>query len=1262
MQANLHFFKIFLVVLSIFIAGCIPAPVEQEESEETEIEFEDADEVAKEREQERQRRNRPIPTPAPQPVSLFAQAKSVFDSRCLTCHANAGSLGWGVDRNSNEQDWINRTPAGLIVPGNMDASKIVNRLIHYPNDTGRSNMPVNLNSDTFAKSEFQAVANWVYSLNPSNRDCGNTGHGMTQTRVRYRSSSVPFGGVCESELQTRTCNNGSFSSFSGTFSNSICNVSAPRSCGNIPHGGIDSRTRYQSASVPFGGTCMSEVQTRVCNNGSFSGFSGTFSQNSCVVQAAAGCGNLASGQQQSRTMYQTATVPFGSTCVSEIQRRTCVNGSFSSFSGTFQFNSCQVSQPASCGALADGQTQTRTMYQTATVPHGSSCRQETQTRTCLNGTLSAYNGSFVNSSCTVLPPADCGTVAHGETDSRMRYQTSSVSFGETCNSEMQSRTCNNGTLSNFSGTFTNATCTVDPAANCGGVAHGQTDSRTRYQAMVVGFGNSCVSETQSRTCNNGSFTNYNGSYQYDSCSVQPAMNCGSTRHGQSETRTMYQSSSVTAPASCVSETQTRTCNNGTFTNYSGSYTHSSCTVSGSSISTNGITLIQGSCLNCHGSGGFVAHHDIDFADADEFMNSKYYDADNPGNSLLLRRTIGHGDGNSTMPPGGTNWSQQHYDNLRAWVVGLTPPSRGVASSSPFSCDEAGNLPVTPSLKRLSKEEIRGTIYHLIWEIGGSNTWEGFISGAINLIPSDDGKYFKEEDNRINANSLIAYFDVANEMAHYMTENGNRCHGGLNGFLNSSAYNCLCNSSRNIQNMNRACFDTAFDQLSLKIFRKPATQQMRDAFYADYQAEVATETANHALRNFLSQMFQSNHFLFHTNEVGPAVSGRSGYHYLTPYELANKLSYFFWKRHPDQTLMNFAASGHLDHDATASEFNEVINHMITKDFGMPANKLSTTLAGNFSHAFKSFIDQNFHLSKVTGFGWMDNSWVQALRTDKGILPFRDHHDSNNFRQAQKDEVYDLFSYHMFTTNGTFSDVLTTDKYFTSDRTLASIYQVPPLTTEAFGSLDNTKYAGLLSRVFMNFNGKTSTNPITKGARIREEILCDVLTPPENVLTVEEQLVALAPPPGNHTISTVERFNDKVSDSTCMGCHTLINPLGNVFEVYAPTGQYRDTELTKWGSDFYNIPIPTDDLDPLIDSANPGNTVSNPIEFANELAQDGKAHACFAKKLFVYSHRRDGNNSVDQCVQEQIYLKSRNGNLLETFTEVVKHSSFKMRRLR
>jgi hypothetical protein len=113
-------------------------------------------------------------------------------------------------------------------------------------------------------------------------------------------------------------------------------VTAAASC-TLPWGGTiasgASATAYQASSVPYGSTCTS--QTRSCTNGTLSG---TYTNQSCTVQGPASCslpwgGTINSGQ--STTAYQAATVPYGSSCVS--QSRSCNNGSLS---GTYQYQSC----------------------------------------------------------------------------------------------------------------------------------------------------------------------------------------------------------------------------------------------------------------------------------------------------------------------------------------------------------------------------------------------------------------------------------------------------------------------------------------------------------------------------------------------------------------------------------------------------------------------------------------------------------------------------------------------------------------------------------------------------------------------------------------------------------------------------------------------------------------------------------------------------------------------------------------------------------
>lgn len=119
----------------------------------------------------------------------------------------------------------------------------------------------------------------------------------------------------------------------------------------------------------------------------------------------------------------------------------------------------------------------------------------------------------------VVVPKDCGDVKNGETISRVQYKAATVSFGLFCQEETQTSTCNDGVLSDWTGSFTNASCSILAPSNCGSVAHGSSETRLMYQNSEVAYGSSCSSEAQTRTCNNGTFTAWSGSFQNNTCIV-----------------------------------------------------------------------------------------------------------------------------------------------------------------------------------------------------------------------------------------------------------------------------------------------------------------------------------------------------------------------------------------------------------------------------------------------------------------------------------------------------------------------------------------------------------------------------------------------------------------------------------------------------------------------------------------------------------------------------------------------------------------------
>lgn len=314
---------------------------------------------------------------------------------------------------------------------------------------------------------------------------------------------------------------------------------------------------FQNSEVPQGESCISE--NRICQDGALSG---SYAYATCQVTAPASClFNTQTISHSSNILaFQNSTVPFGSACTSEI--RECSNGALS---GSYAHAYCVVESPANC--LFNGQTiahnESVVAFGSSTMPFGSQCQPET--RVCSNGALS---GTATFASCNIESPQSCmfnsQTIAHGQ--ELIGFQTSTVSFGSSCS--QQTRTCDNGILS---GEYEYASCNIESAKSClfngQTIAHGQNIQT--FQSVSVAYNSSCQQET--RTCNDGILS---GNFNYDSCTVLPAVSCtfNNQEVPHNSTVTAYLSDYVNNGEICSAET--RSCNNGIL---SGSYSYSSCT-------------------------------------------------------------------------------------------------------------------------------------------------------------------------------------------------------------------------------------------------------------------------------------------------------------------------------------------------------------------------------------------------------------------------------------------------------------------------------------------------------------------------------------------------------------------------------------------------------------------------------------------------------------------------------------------------------------
>lgn len=239
-------------------------------------------------------------------------------------------------------------------------------------------------------------------------------------------------------------------------------------CGATPSGTSALRTKFQMASVAFGQTCTSEIQSALCTNGLLSAFTGTFTFDSCVVNPLI----IVNPPIVSRIATPTGLSPANGT---QVATTNSVHISWNAVSGASGYL-VRAERLGAGGAAVEAIPQNNSYQLTSfdlPVIAGNRYRFWVHAYDQNFNTGSGYipanysdaaETAFTVAAAPIIPPPPsgaCGTIANGATTSRTMFQSASVTTGLSCVSQTQTATCNNGTLSAFSGTYTNASCFVE---------------------------------------------------------------------------------------------------------------------------------------------------------------------------------------------------------------------------------------------------------------------------------------------------------------------------------------------------------------------------------------------------------------------------------------------------------------------------------------------------------------------------------------------------------------------------------------------------------------------------------------------------------------------------------------------------------------------------------------------------------------------------------------------------------------------------------
>src|SRR5215469_14630662 len=294
---------------------------------------------------------------------------------------------------------------------------------------------------------------------------------------------------------------------------------------------------------------------------------------------------------------------------------------------------------------------------------------------------------------------------------------------------------------------------------------------------------------------------------------------------------------------------------------------------------------------------------------------------------------------------------------------------------------------------------------------------------------------------------------------------------------------------------RACAERITRDLAGRAFRRPVTKEDISGRMAFYDAgREGPGGFNTGIEEMVTAVLVSPDFLYR-GVARPEDGKDAKFHALSDLELASRLSFFLWKRAPDDELLKLANTGEL---------------------------------------------RRPDLLEVNKFEW-----------DKQIFP----EFSAELRQDFATEI-DLFLRSILLEDKNVEQLLTADYTFLNER-LAKHYGITTVHGAQFRRVhleDENRY-GLLGRgaVLLHTSYGNRTSPVVRGAWVLDKLRgTPPAPPPPNVVT------DLTTPPGQQPKTMRAMLEQHRANPTCNMCHGVIEPHGLPLEHFTVTGQWRDVD--------------------------------------------------------------------------------------------------------
>jgi Protein of unknown function (DUF1592)/Protein of unknown function (DUF1588)/Protein of unknown function (DUF1587)/Protein of unknown function (DUF1585)/Protein of unknown function (DUF1595)/Cytochrome C oxidase, cbb3-type, subunit III len=416
---------------------------------------------------------------------------------------------------------------------------------------------------------------------------------------------------------------------------------------------------------------------------------------------------------------------------------------------------------------------------------------------------------------------------------------------------------------------------------------------------------------------------------------------------------------------------------------------------------------------------------------------------------------------------------------------------------------------------------------------------------------------------------------------------------------------------------RACAERITASLAERAFRRPVTKDDTGRLMAFYDAgrQGPGGGFDAGIEQMVTAILVSPDFLYR-GIAQPKDKKDTKFVALSDSELASRLSYFLWKRAPDEELLKLANAGELKRQG-------VLDAQVKR---MMADPRAENLVTDFA------------------LRWLDLLEVNKFEWDKQLFP----EFNAELRQDFSTEI-DLFLRSILLEDKNVEQLLTADHTFLNER-LAKHYGIANVSGAQFRrvQLKDENRHGLLGKgaVLLHTSYGNRTSPVVRGAWVLDKLRgTPPAPPPPNVVT------DLSTPPGAAPKTMRAMLEQHRANPTCNMCHGVIEPHGLPLEHFTVTGQWRDLD---WQA---NAPIDSKVTMP------DGKDVESPADLRRALfSRPGQFVQAFTQKLMMYALGREiGPYDMPQ-IREIVRVAAKdNYRFSSLVTRIVSSDAFRMQAL-